>query len=82
MEGQTDLRAWRGGLQRLLVTEPLLLEEELRRRESRGEYESKLPFMLSIDCGGQMKILLTLTEVKGAGGVETSRFPHRPGAKS
>jgi hypothetical protein len=26
--------------------------------------------MLSIDCGGQMKILLTFTEVKGAGGVK------------
>jgi hypothetical protein len=29
--------------------------------------------MFSIDGGGQMKILLILTEVKGAGGVET--FP-------
>jgi hypothetical protein len=42
-------------------------------RKAKEGNESEHPFMFPIDGGGQMKILLILTEVKGAGGVET--FP-------
>lgn len=42
-------------------------------RKGKEGNESEHPFMFSIDGGGQMKVLLTLTEVKGAGVVET--FP-------